>query len=415
MSRYPGALVYASIDQAALEHNVRTLRSRLGAVELMAVVKANAYGHQLDCVVPALVRAGVTRLGVATVPEALELTDLLTSLGVQDTVRTVCWLFGPHTDLTAALSRGVELGLPAPWAVDAIAAAAREAGTRARVHVKVDTGLGRNGLTQEQFEAVLARLPHTPGVEIAGVMTHLANADEPEDEANRSQIEHFAAACAQVRELLRTHPELEADTELETHAMNSPATLTMEPAPGTTARVGVAVYGLSPLSGTAAGELGLRPVMTLHSEVITVKDVPAGHGASYGLGYRAPQDTRFALIAGGYGDGIPRGASGKAQVSIRGRRYPVVGRIAMDQMIVDLGAQARAEVKPGDEVIVWGPGGPSADEWAAWTDSINYEIVTRLAARVDRIPTGGGHGSAAGGTPGSAEAGTIETEQAEDR
>ncbi|GAA2000946.1 hypothetical protein GCM10009755_06390 [Brevibacterium samyangense] len=200
----------------------------------------------------------------------------------------------------------------------------------------------------------------------------------------------------------KAHGALGDPERLGVHAANSPAALTRTPVPGTMARVGLATYGLSPFEGRTPAELGLRPALSLHSTVLALKDVPAGHGASYGLVYTAPRATRFALVAGGYADGIPRSASGRAEVVIHGRRYPQVGRVAMDQIVVDLGPgpaadaverpaddAASGEVPPvavGDDVVLLGDGitGPSAEEWGTWAGTVNYEIVTRLGSRTGR-------------------------------
>ncbi len=216
-------------------------------------------------------------------------------------------------------------------------------------------------------------------------MSHFAVADEPERPETAAQSAVFSSAHGQLRAVLdATDGRLGESDDLDVHIANSPGALTLGPCPGTSARVGLALYGLSPLEDGDPAVLGLRPVMRLVSNVINLKDIPAGHGASYGLTFTAATDTRFALVPGGYGDGLPRAASNRAEVAIRGRRYPVVGRIAMDQMIIDIGA-GNTEVAIGDEVVLFGPGGPSAAEWGTWANTINYEIVTQLSARVDRV------------------------------
>ncbi|GAA4282862.1 alanine racemase [Brevibacterium daeguense] len=389
---YPGTVVRAEIDSAALVHNIRTIAARIAPAALMCVLKADAYGHGIATAVRACRAAGITDLGVATVPEALQLTDLLGTDPAVRRERVLCWLFDSDTDLRESVRRGIEIGLTNPPALGQLAAAAQAAGRAARIHVKVDTGLGRNGLTARQLRAVIPELERTAaaapgGIEIVGIMTHLATADVPSDAATAEQLAKFDAAVRMVRDLLGRRPALGNPDALIVHAANSPAALSLDPVPGSMARVGLSLYGLSPFEGTAASELGLRPVMTVRSRVLTVKAVPAGHGASYGLQYRAERDTRFALVAGGYADGIPRAASGRAEVTVRGRRLPVVGRIAMDQMILDIGD---AQVEIGDEAVILGDGitGPSAEEWGAWANSINYEVVTRIGPRVARVPVG---------------------------
>lgn len=414
----------ALIDRDALVANVAAIEQRIGDRTLMAIVKGDAYGHGMDLVVPALVEAGVRRLGVATLAEALRAHDLLASLPAGRDVTLLFWLHDATTDLSPAVARGIEVGVSTAAGLDRARAAAAATGRTAHVHLKVDTGLGRGGLSPDQLTALLGSLADpeavavpadtagtapadpeagvkdaapadtapadsAPAVRIVGLMSHLANADVPGDPATAQQAAAFEAARAQVQSFLAgpgarfAHPD-----GLRTHTANSPGALGPDGVPGDTVRVGLSLYGLSPFETTTAAQLGLLPVMSLVSRVLTVKDVPAGHGASYGLTYRTPRPTRFALVAGGYADGIPRAASGRAQVVVRGTRLPVVGRIAMDQMIVDAGD---APVCEGDEVVVLGDGttGPRAEEWADWSGTINYEIVTRVGARVDRVVASG--------------------------
>ncbi|WAL40175.1 alanine racemase [Brevibacterium sp. BRM-1] len=391
----PSALS-ARIDAGALAHNIAAIAARIAPCRLMCIVKADAYGHGLGAVVPAALAAGIREFGVATPAEALAVRALLAQAGAPEPgagTRILCWLYDETADLAPLVAEGIEVGLPNPGSLARLEAAARTAGRPALAHVKLDTGLGRSGLTAAQLGALLPALAGAQGVRIVGVMTHFACADEVGHPANAEQLAAFGAGVESLRGLLRAHPERGSADELLVHCANSPAALSMAPVPGDLARVGLSLYGLSPFADRTGADLGLRPAMELRSSVLTVKVVPAGHGASYGLLYRAPRDTRFALIAGGYADGIPRAASGSAQVTIRGRRFPVVGRIAMDQMIADIGpadAPDALPIAPGDTVIVMGDGttGPSAEEWGAWSGSINYEIVTRVGPRADRVTVG---------------------------
>lgn len=412
----PEALVRAEIDEAALRDNAAVLADRLAPASLKCVVKANAYGHGVELVAPVLFAAGWREFCVATIPEALQLRSLL---GPEATI--LAWLYGPTTDLDAALQADIALGVSTVGSLDRLAEAAQRTGTTARLHLKIDTGLGRNGLApddlvrafdwlrrhdEEQRQAADlsgstgpdqgvdaerdagrdgGRVGPASDIRVVGIMSHFAVADEPERPETAAQSAVFSSAHGQLRAVLdAADGRLGESQALDVHIANSPGALTLGPCPGTSARVGLALYGLSPLADGDAEALGLRPAMRLLSTVINLKDIPAGHGASYGLTFTAATDTRFALVPGGYGDGLPRAASNRAEVAIRGRRYPVVGRIAMDQMIIDIGA-GNDEVAIGDEVVIFGPGGPSAAEWGTWADTINYEIVTQLSARVQRF------------------------------
>ena len=397
----PEALVRAEIDEAALCDNAAVLADRLSPARLKCVVKANAYGHGIDLVAPALFSDGWREFCVATIPEALHLRSLL---GPE--AQILAWLYGPTTDLDEAVRADIQLGISTVDSLDRLAEAARRTGITARAHLKIDTGLGRNGLAPEALVRAfdwlrrhaeerrtadtdhgdLATAPDAAAdIRIVGIMSHFAVADEPERPETAAQSAVFSSAHGQLRAVLdAADGRLGESDDLDVHIANSPGALTLGPCPGTSARVGLALYGLSPLEDGDPAVLGLRPVMRLVSTVINLKDIPAGHGASYGLTFTAATDTRFALVPGGYGDGLPRAASNRAEVAIRGRRYPVVGRIAMDQMIIDIGA-GNNEVAIGDEAVIFGPGGPSAAEWGAWANTINYEIVTQLSARVDRV------------------------------
>lgn len=407
-----GSVMTARIDTAALIDNARTIAARVAPAQLMAVVKADAYGHSTDIVAPALHAAGLRDFAVATVPEAVALSQLL---GPDSGARILCWLFDPAADLTVCTRAGIELGISTPEALEAAIAAGRATGRTQDVHLKLDTGLGRNGLSLPQLDTVIERLrtlaaatgttaratgttrtSASAPVRVTGIMTHFANADIPGDPATVDQLHRFDTLYGRLQAEL-PHA-LRADDLMVTLA-NSPAALSLDPVPGSHVRAGISLYGISPFEDKTAAQLGLTPVMTLTSRVLNVKDVPAGHGASYGLTYRCERDTRFALVAGGYGDGLPRIAGNRGEVAIGGRRYPIVGRIAMDQMILDIGpAGDGGQVAIGDEVIIIGDGttGPSAEEWADWCETINYEIVTCISARVDRITIGADAASAPG-------------------
>lgn len=416
----PEAPIHAVIDTAAITHNFALLARKAAGQRVMAIVKADAYGHGVRIVAPALAAAGADFFGVATIPEALALDELLHAApttapavagpmdaevvapGQPARPTILCWLYPPGDDLAELIRRGIHIGVGSPVALDSLHAATRATGKKAQVHLKVDTGLGRNGLTRSQLQLVCEQLATAPDVEVTGVMSHYACADEPTHPFNATQTTRFTTAVDYVKQTLGCENLFE-------HIANSPAILSMDPIPGNTVRAGVALYGLSPFGpGNTHFAAGLTPAQTLISTVCAVKDVPAGQGASYGLRYTTSAPSRFALVAGGYGDGIPRQASHKAHVNIGGVEYPVVGTIAMDQMIVDVGD---ARVSVGDPAVVWGAGGPSVDAWARWAGTINYDIVTRLGARVPRVEGGPVSPSGLAG-PGAAEpASAAATEQ----
>lgn len=372
----------AVVDLGAVRGNVRALAAHAPTAQVMAVVKADAYGHGLVPAALAAVEGGATWLGTAQVTEALHLRRA----GVTG-VRVLTWLYAPGAPLREAVEADVDLGVAAPWALDAVAAAARAAGRTARVHLKVDTGLGRNGLVPVQLPDVLAaaRALEAEGVlDVVGVFSHLALADEPGHPTVRAQADAFAAAVAAVE---RAGGRLEVR-----HLANAAATLTDPSLHWDLVRPGIAVYGLSPVPQVAGPEaFGLVPAMTFEAELATVKPVPAGAGVSYGHAYVVPRDTVLGIVPVGYGDGVPRHASGTQDrpggpLQVGGRRLAVAGRVCMDQVVVDLGPGAR-EVA-GDRVELFGAGtdgGPTAQDWADAAGTISYEIVTRVGGRVPRV------------------------------
>lgn len=365
----------AEIDLGALRANVHTLRARAPHAELMAVVKADAYGHGMVPCAQAARAAGATWLGTTTPEEAL----LLRAAG--DTGRVLCWLFTPGGPWRECVEADVDVTASGLWALREVVAAARACGRTARVQLKADTGLGRNGCTPADWPELVAaaRAAEADGtVKVTGLWSHFACADEPGHPSIALQLAAFHEALA-VAERAGLEPEVR-------HMANSPATLTLPDAHFDLVRTGVSMYGLSPSPdvGTAA-ELGLRPVMTLSASLAHVKRVPGGHGVSYGHTYRTPGETTLALVPVGYADGIPRHASDVGPVLVAGKWRTVAGRVAMDQFVVDLGGDA-AQV--GDEAVLFGPGDrgePTAEDWARAVGTIGYEIVTRVGARLPRV------------------------------
>ena len=371
----------AVVDLAAIRHNVRTLAERAGAAGVMAVVKADAYGHGLLPSARAAVEGGAAWLGVAQLGEALALR----AAGFDTPL--LAWLTVPGEAYADAVRAGVDLGISASWALEEIAAAARATGRTARVHIKLDTGLNRNGVSgtdwADLLEATLKRQAEGT-VELVGLFTHYAWADAPAHPTVTAQTGAFAAAV-EFAEARGARLEVR-------HASNSAATLTNPAAQFDLVRPGLAVYGLSPVPdlGTAA-DFGLRPAMTLLTRVANVKPVAAGQGISYGHAYTTTADTMAALLPVGYADGLPRHAGNTGPVALGGRRYRVAGRVCMDQVVLDLGREGDGgviEVRPGDVAVVFGTGedgGPTAQDWADAAGTISYEIVSRIGARVPRI------------------------------
>lgn len=361
----------AVIDLATLRANLGYLSGPACGgphVARMAVVKADAYGHGAVEVARVAREAGIPWLGVALPSEALRLR------ASGDSGRILAWLYPPgDPDLAESVERGIDLGAGSLGMLEAISAAAVAAGRPARVHLKVDTGLGRGGCMPDQWPHLVRAAATAPGVEVVGVWSHLASAEIPGAPETDDQVASFEEALA-VAEREGVRPQVR-------HLASSGAALSRPDTRYDLVRLGIATYGVAPGPQVPMGPL--QPVMTLRAPVVATKRVPAGHGVSYNLTWRAPRETSLALVPLGYGDGLPRTARG-AQVLISGERHPIVGRIAMDQVVVDVGD---AHVSAGDEVILWGPGHtgePTAEDWAAWDDTIGYEIVTRVGARVTR-------------------------------
>ncbi|OFE14839.1 alanine racemase [Humibacillus sp. DSM 29435] len=368
------------MDLSALEHNVRTLRERAPEADFMAVVKADAYGHGLLPVARAAVRAGAGWLGVAQFSEAFALRDA----GLD--TRLLTWLSVPGADFTGAVRRAIDLSASATWVLDEIATAARALATTARVHLKVDTGLGRGGAFGADFTSLVAHarsLEAEGAIRVVGVWTHFAFADSPRHPTVIAQQERFFEAVAEA-ERAGIRPEVR-------HLANSAATLVHPSAQADLVRPGIAMYGLSPVP-QVDDDFDLRPVMSLRMRLALVKRLPAGQGVSYGHTYTPKVDTVVGLVPAGYADGIPRDASNVGPVSRGTYRTTVAGRVCMDQFVVDLGPDSDAVA--GDVITLFGagPGEPSAQDWADATGTISYEIVTRIGARVPRIVIGGSQG-----------------------
>ncbi|MFI5977431.1 alanine racemase [Streptomyces sp. NPDC051452] len=365
----------AEIDLDALRANVRALRARTAGAALMAVVKSDGYGHGAVPCARAAREAGASWLGTATPEEALALR----AAGLPG--RMLCWLWVPGGPWRQAIEADIDVSLSGLWALREVAAAARAAGRPARVQLKADTGLGRNGCQPADWPELVAealRAESAGLVRITGLWSHFACADEPGHPSITAQLDRF-------REMLAYAEEQGVRPEVR-HIANSPATLTLPEAHFDLVRTGIAMYGISPAPelGTPA-DLGLRPVMTLSASLALVKRVPGGHGVSYGHHYVTPGETTLGLVPVGYADGIPRHASGTGPVLVDGKWRTVAGRVAMDQFVVDLGGD---EPPVGGEAVLFGPGDrgePTAEDWAQACGTIAYEIVTRIGTRVPRV------------------------------
>jgi alanine racemase len=365
----------AEIDLAALRANVRSLRDRAPGAEFMAVVKADAYGHGMIPCARAAREAGATWIGTATPEEALAVR----AAGIEG--RVMCWLWTPGGPWREGIEADLDMSVSGMWALDEVVAAARVAGRPARIQLKADTGLGRNGCLPGDWPELVrsAVAAEREGlVVVSGLWSHFACADEPGHPSIAAQLDRFREMVS-FAEGAGVRPEVR-------HIANSPGTLTLPETHFDLVRPGIAMYGISPSPEIGTPEdFGLRPVMTLSASLALVKHAPGGLGVSYGHHYVTPGETTLGLVPLGYGDGIPRHASGTGPVLIGGKLRTVAGRVAMDQFVVDLGGD---EPAAGDEAVLFGPGDrgePTAEDWAQAAGTIAYEIVTRIGARVPRV------------------------------
>lgn len=363
------------IDLDAIAHNLATMTKRVTRHDdsrplVMCVVKADAYGHGMIPVARKLEAAGADYLGVADIAEALALRNAGIDLPI------LAWLHSPRETFSAALSAGIELGIANIEQLERVAKAAESSGRVARIHFKIDTGLGRNGSSEADWATLLERakeLIAAGRIQAVGIFSHLSCTSEADD---LRQIARFEAAIDKAR-------AMDIAFELR-HLTASDGSLNYPQALYDMVRIGVALYGLSPFVEHSSADFGLVPAMTATALVVQTKRVPAGQGVSYGYLHRTNAETTLALIPVGYAEGLPRDASGRAKVSIKGKVYEVSSRIAMDQFVIDVGDDA---VAAGDEVVLFGDpaaGVPAADDWAVAGETINYEIVTRMGGRFSR-------------------------------
>ncbi|MGS2808760.1 alanine racemase [Nocardia sp. MW-W600-9] len=372
------AQVETVIDLDAIAHNVRVLREFAQGAGVMAVVKADGYNHGAVEVGRTALASGATELGVTTVAEALALR----AAGI--TAPILCWLNTVDADFGAAIAADVEIGVSSLTQLRAVERAARASGRTAVVTLKVDTGLNRNGVSVTEYPQVLRALRALVDEQVVrfrAIFSHLAHSDEPDHPMLDRQRERFVEAIAQAKEQ-GLEPE-------QVHLANSAATLTRPDLHFDVVRPGIAVYGLSPIP--ELGDFGLRPAMTLQAEVALVKRVAAGEGVSYGHRWIAPRDTTVALVPAGYADGVFRSLSGRFEVWLGGARHRNVGRVCMDQFMVDLGDNPGG-VREGDRAVLFGGGAghPHALDWARLLDTIDYEVVCSPRGRAVRRYVGTG-------------------------
>ena len=373
ISLTPGVLAEAVVDLGAIAHNVGVLREHAGAAQVMAVVKADGYGHGASRVARTALAAGAAELGVATVDEALGLR----ADGI--TAPVLAWLHPPGLDFGPALLADVEIAVSSVRQLDEVLDAVRRTGRTATVTVKVDTGLNRNGVAPGHYPAMLTALRQAAAedaIRMRGVMSHMVYADQPDNPINDVQARRFGDMLAQARdEGLRFEVA---------HLANSSSTMSRPDLAFDLVRPGIAVYGLSPVP--ELGDMGLIPAMTVKCPVVLVKSIRAGESVSYGHTWTAQRDTSLALLPIGYADGVFRSLGGRLDALINGRRRPGVGRICMDQFVVDLGP-GPVDVAEGDEAILFGPGTggePTAQDWADLLGTIHYEVVTSPRGRITR-------------------------------
>ena len=361
------------VDLGAIQNNVALLRARTTA-QVMAVVKADGYGHGMVPAARAALAGGARWLGACTIREALTLRDA----GID--VPMLAWLWAPGEPVADAVLAHVDLSVASLDQLGAVMMAARRWNRTARVHLKIDSGLSRNGAPLAAWSALVdasAKAQADGDIDVVGAWSHLAAADEP----GHPSID---------RQLARFHDGLDAVmraglTPQVRHLANSAATLTRPDTHFDLVRPGLAIYGLAPIPERAA-EFGLRPAMTVRATVALAKRVPAGEGVSYGHTYTTDRETTLALIPIGYADGVPRHLSGVGPVHLAGQVRTIAGRVCMDQIVLDCGDDV---VRAGDIATLFGPGDhgePTADDWAAAAGTINYEIVTRVGGtRIDRV------------------------------
>lgn len=365
----------ALIDAAAITANVRALRGVASGAKLLAVLKADGYGHGIVQAARAALEGGADYLGTAVLEEAFAVREA----GI--TAPLFSWLAAPGSPYARAIGLDIDLAAYSVGQLEEIAAAGEEAGKIPRIHLKIDTGMWRGGSTLEEWPGLCAaamELERSGKIRAVGIWSHLACADEPEHASVAGQLEVFTEAIGIAR-VMGLDPEL-------CHIANSAATLATPAAHFDMVRTGIAVYGVNPLpEELRGGSPALRPAMTLCAAIVQTKRAPADAGISYGHTERTETETTLAVVPLGYADGVFRSASSLGPVQVAEGRYRVLGRVCMDQFVIDV---ADDDVVPGDRAVLFGPGDggePHVEAWAEASGTIPYEILTRVGSRVPRI------------------------------
>jgi alanine racemase len=352
--------------------NLRQIKQKVGeGVKVLAMIKANGYGHGAPAIAKALEQEGSDAFGVATLEEAVELRKA----GIRLPVLVVAGAYVEQLDrfiaynLTAA-AHEIE-------ALNALDAAARKRGATLDVHLKIDTGMGRIGFLPGEIESWLPRLKQLKAVTLAGVFSHFSQAESVAGEYTQKQLETFRRVLQQLQSSGISPPLV--------HLANSAATITLPAAHFDMVRPGLILYGIYP-SPSMADQIALKPVLSWQTRVLQLKNVPKGTSISYGQTFITKRESLIATLPVGYGDGYPRLLSNRGEVLIKGKRAPGAGRVCMDLTMVD--ATDIAGVRQGDEVVLLGGQGGAAitaDEMAGWSDTISYETLTSIGLRVPRI------------------------------
>jgi alanine racemase len=365
----------AEVDLSAIAHNLKLIKDKTNS-QVLAVVKADAYGHGLINVAKAAVAAGADWLGTALLEEGISLR----AAGVKAPL--ICWLTPLGEDFKTAIKNNIDLSVSSVELLAELIDAGRAANIVPRIHLEVDTGMTRGGVRNDwsEFVTEVAKAVKDNGVEVVGIWSHFARADEPEQSFNQQQLDTFHKRLANLISQ-GINPQY-------VHIANSAAALTNKEAYKNIVRWGIGLYGLSPDITTLGDseKLNLKPAMKLKAKLHLVKEVEAGAQVGYGGTATVNSDTKIGVVTIGYADGIPRNTNNSAGVFINGKRAPLLGRVSMDQFVVDLGVDSKA--KTGDEVVIFGDGSAgeyTVDEWASAAGTINYEIVTRIGPRVPRI------------------------------